>query len=1150
MDTARPGADLDLGTPNEKYHGPGEGDGGQTYPLNDKYLGNALFIQEREKKNVDDNKFGGEILFDFWDVMHHLTITEAGVLDIEEAEADSTNINSFITPTYEIILDEVEGGGDNGITNVKLSGSPDPMSYLKLTLYGSGAITHMKGCIKDKNTAPEIIDPTDKTKPFELKAGETFIVDVESKDDFDKEGMGLSYSVPAESNYEIDEYGNLSFKHAPTEPGNFDVKVTVTDSGGLTDMQVVWIKVINMAPMITYPTDQSKPFELKAGDTFIVDVESKDDFDAEEDGLKYSVPANTNYVIDPDTGKLSFKYAPTKPGNFDVKVTVTDSGGLTDMQEIWIKVINMAPMITYPTDQSKPFELKAGDTFIVDVESKDDFDAEEDGLKYSVPANTNYVIDPDTGKLSFKYAPTKPGNFDVKVTVTDSGGLTDMQEIWIKVINMAPMITYPTDQSKPFELKAGDTFIVDVESKDDFDAEDDGLKYSVPANTNYVIDPDTGKLSFKYAPTKPGNFDVKVTVTDSGGLTDMQEIWIKVINMAPMITYPTDQSKPFELKAGDTFIVDVESKDDFDAEEDGLTYSVPANTNYVIDPDTGKLSFKYAPTKPGNFDVKVTVTDSGGLTDMQEIWIKVINMAPMITYPTDQSKPFELKAGDTFIVDVESKDDFDAEEDGLTYSVPANTNYVIDPDTGKLSFKYAPTKPGNFDVKVTVTDSGGLTDMQEIWIKVINMAPMITYPTDQSKPFELKAGDTFIVDVESKDDFDAEEDGLKYSVPANTNYVIDPDTGKLSFKYAPTKPGNFDVKVTVTDSGGLTDMQEIWIKVINMAPMITYPTDQSKPFELKAGDTFIVDVESKDDFDAEEDGLKYSVPANTNYVIDPDTGKLSFKYAPTKPGNFDVKVTVTDSGGLTDMQEIWIKVINMAPMITYPTDQSKPFELKAGDTFIVDVESKDDFDAEEDGLKYSVPANTNYVIDPDTGKLSFKYAPTKPGNFDVKVTVTDSGGLTDMQEIWIKVINMAPMITYPDDHTGTIPVKFGETFIVDVESKDDFDKEGDGLTYSVPHNTNYKIDEYGNLSFIKAPKPGNYDVVVTVTDHGGLSDKQGIWIKVPNPYLHDRHCKSLSNSPSASYPDFGCPKEYPICLDSYYNKVPLGQKGKVCRAAW
>ena len=104
-------------------------------------------------------------------------------------------------------------------------------------------------------------------------------------------------------------------------------------------------------------------------------------------------------------------------------------------------------------------------------------------------------------------------------------------------------------------------------------------------------------------------------------------------------------------------------------------------------------------------------------------------------------------------------------------------------------------------------------------------------------------------------------------------------------------------------------------------------------------------------------------------------------------------------------------------------------------------------------IRSQVLGPRNYVIDPDTGKLSLKYAPTKPGNFDVKVTVTDSGGVTDMQEIWIKVVNVAPMITYPDDHTGTIPVKFGETFIVDVESKDDFDKEGDGLTYSVPHNT-------------------------------------------------------------------------------------------------
>ena len=153
MDTAHPGADLDLGTPNEHFldkngnPGPGVGKGGESgFGINDKYLGNAMFIQERAKRNVDDTRFGGMLKYDFSDVKGKLTITKVGLLDIEYPERYETSLykNKFETDQGKQVINAAHAGGDNGFVEFPLFHGKD-LSYLKLTLFGSGAIVYMKG---------------------------------------------------------------------------------------------------------------------------------------------------------------------------------------------------------------------------------------------------------------------------------------------------------------------------------------------------------------------------------------------------------------------------------------------------------------------------------------------------------------------------------------------------------------------------------------------------------------------------------------------------------------------------------------------------------------------------------------------------------------------------------------------------------------------------------------------------------------------------------------------------------------------------------------------------------------------------------------------------------------------------------------------
>lgn len=86
------GDDLDLGTPNQAFGGPGQGPGGEAGPhRNDRALGNLLVIQEDptlddgNSNPMDDCTGGGTVAFDFGALSPTgVAISEITVLDVDD----------------------------------------------------------------------------------------------------------------------------------------------------------------------------------------------------------------------------------------------------------------------------------------------------------------------------------------------------------------------------------------------------------------------------------------------------------------------------------------------------------------------------------------------------------------------------------------------------------------------------------------------------------------------------------------------------------------------------------------------------------------------------------------------------------------------------------------------------------------------------------------------------------------------------------------------------------------------------------------------------------------------------------------------------------------------------------------------------------
>ena len=324
----------------------------------------------------------------------------------------------------------------------------------------------------------------------------------------------------------------------------------------------------------------------------------------------------------------------------------------------------------------------------------------------------------------------------------------------------------------------------------------------------------------------------KIVIT----VTDVDE------NAAPVIS-----SSATALAAeNQTAAIDVIATDDNDSEGSGLTYSRTGGadqTLFNLDASSGVLTFPNAPDfespadADGNndYEVQVTVTDTGGLTDVQDIVITVTdvdeNTAPVIS----SSATASVAENQTEAIDVKATDDSDSEGSGLTYNKSGGADralFNLDGSNGVLTFADAPDfelpadADGNndYEVQVTVTDSGGLTDAQEIVITVTdvdeNTAPIISSGATAS----VAENQTLAIDIQTTDDNDTEGSGLTYSKTGGADqalFNLNPSFGVLTFANAPDfespadADGNndYDIQITVTDSSDLTDVLDLTITV-------------------------------------------------------------------------------------------------------------------------------------------------------------------------------------------------------------------------------------------------------------------------------------------------------------------------------------------------
>ncbi len=202
--------------------------------------------------------------------------------------------------------------------------------------------------------------------------------------------------------------------------------------------------------------------------------------------------------------------------------------------------------------------------------------------------------------------------------------------------------------------------------------------------------------------------------------------------------------------------IDVQATDNFDTEGARLTFSISGGADqalFTIDANTGVVTFIAAPDfenptdagGDGNYNIQVTVTDSTGLTAVQNIVVTVTDdvvdnpTPPVITSNGGGDTATVNVAENTIVVtNVESTDNNASEGAGLIYFFSGangggqdRNQFSLNSTTGEIVFDNPRDfeRPGDengdnaYEVQVSVVNNfDGLFDRQDITVMVTDVA--------------------------------------------------------------------------------------------------------------------------------------------------------------------------------------------------------------------------------------------------------------------------------------------------------------------------------------------------------------------------------------------------------------------------------------------
>lgn len=538
--------------------------------------------------------------------------------------------------------------------------------------------------------------------------------------------------------------GVLNFTPNVSDIGEHIVNISVTDSGNLTDWEIVNISVFNnTAPNITsspgaQATSQNQDFLLIVNAT-----------DLENDNLTFRAetyfqnltlfsknvslfPIETNgsywYPENVTAGIMNYTIGNNQVGNYTVKMIVNDTWGAEDFVLVDFTVwnVNDPPNLNFScannTYEDSEYFCNAGEN-TTDIDTETPYG---ETLVYNLTIISGlqfFTINSTSGLINFTPSNDSWANnsynltYFLNITVNDSGGLVDWEEfnLTIHAVNDPPDFNFTN-----LTAWQNSTFFTNLSSTTSDEENDIPFYYNLTflncskinaSDTNcsvFVINQTTGVMNFTPVYDNIGNYSINVTVRDSGNTTtphnstgwEVINFTIRHVNSPPSIDLwysdPTNRS----IVENDTinFFVSIS-----DLDGDSLTCRWYKNgvLNRTITSCEGtggsleyKSSFEDSGLNNGTHNFTLIVDDGNVTTwDWRDVNVTNKNRPPYL-YFIVQNQTWPMNYPNTNINityhmrDRDNENNVSDDDNNLTFSFvrsPYNMEVSIDNGTGKVT---------------------------------------------------------------------------------------------------------------------------------------------------------------------------------------------------------------------------------------------------------------------------------------------------------------------------------------------------------------------------------------------------------------------------------------------------------------------------------
>jgi len=975
-------------------------------------------------------------------------------------------------------------------------GSLDELAVYNRTLSSGEILNHYLA--RGGNKAPQA-SFTANPNPVETNTPVTF--DGSASSDIDGTVAKYEWDLDGNGSFETDTGSSPTAGGSYPAPGQYNVRLRVTDDDGSVGTTTVTVTVRNKAPSASFTASTST---APIGTAVSFDASGSSDPDGTIAKYEWDLDGNGTYETDTGTTASASKRF-TRNGEVTVGLRITDNSGETAIASRVVTVVgSYFGAVTATPGLVDYWRLgePTGPSFADGIGGNTA--TAEGGITYGVPG----ALAADPNK-----AAAFEGNAAAASAKVDYSGTSQLTvEFWLNWTAYANNDLLAMELTPNFNENSGG-FLVDPNAGELGGKFGIGIGRGSSRNNAYFARPSAGawhhyafvldsaapaaQQVVPYVDGKAVPYEKTASGTGAGsfakstlyfmsrnatslfgkGRLDELAVYNRALS-APEVGAHFDASvnkppapaftaAPNPVAAGVSTSFDASAS----ADPDGaiVKYEWDLDGNGSFETNTGETPTATASySTAGEVQVGLRTTDDVGETATATRTVTVTGTLPTASFT---ATPNPVGTGEQ--VSFDASGSFDPEGPIAKYEWDLDGNGTYETDTGatpSASRSYAAKGP--VTVGLRVTDGNGARATTTVGLTVQNRAPSATF-TATPNPVQTQSQVTF----EASGSSDSDGTIVKYEWDLDGNGSFEIDTGTTpSASRSFATAGDREVGLRVTDDDGAASTAARTVTVQNRPPAASFT---ATPNPVASGATVNFDASGSGDPDGTISKYEWDLDGNGSFETDTGTTPSAASSYPAA-ASVNVGLRVTDNNGDTGTTTKAVTVQNRPP----PTATFQaPASAKIGETVTFDASASKDADGTIAKYEWDLDGNGSYETSTGATATTTKAFAT-PGTFTVGLRVTDNNGSTATTTSTITATNRAPTASFtatPSTAPTGTSVTFNGSGSTDPDgtiAKYEWDFDGNG-SYETTSATATTTKSFAT--------PGTFTVALRVTDNLGLT---------------------------------------------------------------